>query len=176
VKLIACGAALLCLTDTAFADDVIYNGLHCNILCQRWMGISPKHPTPQKRRCLDVVSAPAQFNADLVHLCQIVAGQASTRAHKFASERHSRPSEASDMIGGKIREDRMFFVNWGHDSTVGTEARDNAVDALALAEEFLAAKRPDLKIVDRATGHPITIDELRGRAKAEREGTEAPKP
>jgi hypothetical protein len=63
----------------------------------------------------------------------------------------------------------MFFVNWGHDVTVGTEARDSAVDALALAEQFLSEKRPNLKVVDRASGLPITIEELRGRAAAEQE-------
>jgi hypothetical protein len=62
----------------------------------------------------------------------------------------------------------MFFINWGHDVTVGTEARDNAIDALALVEQYLSDKRENVKVVDRASGQPITIEELRGRAAAER--------
>jgi hypothetical protein len=63
----------------------------------------------------------------------------------------------------------MFFVTWGQDVTVGgTTARDNAVDALALAEKFAIEKRPNLKIMERSTGLPITVEELRGRAAAER--------
>jgi hypothetical protein len=61
----------------------------------------------------------------------------------------------------------MYFVNWGHDVTVGTKACDNAIDALALAEQFQAENRSNLKIVDRATGVAITMEELRGRAAAE---------
>lgn len=62
----------------------------------------------------------------------------------------------------------MFFVTWGQDVTVGgTNARDNAGDALTLAETFISEGRPDLKIVDRATGEPISLEELRGRAAAE---------
>jgi hypothetical protein len=72
-KLIACGAVVVCLTDTAFADDVIYHGLHCNDLCQAWMGIGPKHPPQQKRGCLDIASHPVQYDADLVRLCHMVA-------------------------------------------------------------------------------------------------------
>jgi hypothetical protein len=74
-SLIACGAAILCLIDTAFADDVIYNGLHCNSLCQEWMGIGAKHPVLHKRRCLDVVAHPAQYDADLAQLCKSISGK-----------------------------------------------------------------------------------------------------
>jgi hypothetical protein len=76
-KLMACGAAMLCLVETAFADDMIYNGLHCNSLCQKWMGISPQPPTQQKRVCWHIVSHPAQYDADLVHLCHMVSGKRS---------------------------------------------------------------------------------------------------
>jgi hypothetical protein len=68
----------------------------------------------------------------------------------------------------------MFFVNWGHDVTVGAEARDSAAEALALAINFSAEKRPNLKIVERSTGAPITIEELRGRAAGEKAGQKAP--
>jgi hypothetical protein len=71
LKRIACGAAILCLSGSASADDVIYNGLHCNSLCQWWMGISPAQPA-QKRECSRVLSNPAQYDSDLVQLCQFV--------------------------------------------------------------------------------------------------------
>jgi hypothetical protein len=74
-KLIACSAAIVCLVDTAFADDMIYNGLHCNSLCQSWMGIGPERPTRQKRVCWHIVSHPAQYDADLVELCRLVSGK-----------------------------------------------------------------------------------------------------
>jgi hypothetical protein len=47
LKRIACGAAILCLSGAASADDMIYNGLHCNSLCQVWMGIRPEHPAQE---------------------------------------------------------------------------------------------------------------------------------
>jgi hypothetical protein len=70
VRLIACGAVILCLGDPAFADDVIYNGLHCNDLCQWWMGVGPAGAASKKSRCALVVSHPDQFDADLLQICQ----------------------------------------------------------------------------------------------------------
>jgi hypothetical protein len=76
LKLIAFGAALLYLTNAAFADDdMIYHGLHCNSFCQVWMGISPARPARQKRGCLHMVSHPTQYDADLVQLCRFVLGK-----------------------------------------------------------------------------------------------------
>jgi hypothetical protein len=73
VRLIAFGAVILCLGDAASADDMIYNGLHCNNLCQWWMGVSPESATPKKRHCSYIVSHPDQFDADLLRLCQAAA-------------------------------------------------------------------------------------------------------
>jgi hypothetical protein len=73
MRLIACAAAILCVGDPASADDVIYNGLHCNNLCQWWMGISPGGGAPKKSRCSYVVAHPDQFDADLLRLCQAAA-------------------------------------------------------------------------------------------------------
>jgi hypothetical protein len=70
VRLMACGAIILCLNDPASADDVIYNGLHCNSLCQRWLGIEPTGALPKKNQCSYIVSHPDQFDADLLRLCQ----------------------------------------------------------------------------------------------------------
>jgi hypothetical protein len=78
VKLIACGVAIFWLTGAAFADDdVIYNGLHCNSLCQAWMGVGPEHPAQRKRRCLDVLAHPAQYDSDLAQLCKLISGKAA---------------------------------------------------------------------------------------------------
>jgi hypothetical protein len=74
-KLIVGCAFVLCQIDASVADDMIYNGLHCNRLCQMWMGISPERPTQQKRVCSHIVSHPAQYDADLVQLCHIVSGK-----------------------------------------------------------------------------------------------------
>jgi hypothetical protein len=74
LKMIAFGAGTLCLMSTASADDMIYNGLHCNSLCQWAMGISPEHPM-QKRGCAQIVSHSAQYDADLVQLCKFVSGR-----------------------------------------------------------------------------------------------------
>jgi hypothetical protein len=60
----------------------------------------------------------------------------------------------------------VFFVTCGNDETANNKARDTAVDALALAEQLESEKRPNLKIMDRSTGAPITLEELRGRATA----------
>jgi hypothetical protein len=65
------------------------------------------------------------------------------------------------------KETKVFFVTWGNDETASNKARDTAVDALALAEQLEGEKRPSLKIMDRSTGAPITLEELRGRATAE---------
>jgi hypothetical protein len=65
------------------------------------------------------------------------------------------------------KETKVFFVTWGNDETASNNARDTAVDALALAEQLESEKRPSLKIMDRSTGAPITLEELRGRATAE---------
>jgi hypothetical protein len=73
---------------------------------------------------------------------------------------------SSDMVGQ--REAQMFTISWGADSGVQTHHRDTAVEALALAEEFIAANRPNLTILDRPTGLAISIDDLRRRAAAER--------
>jgi hypothetical protein len=69
MRLIACGA-VLCFGEPAFADDVIYNGLHCNSLCQWWMGIDSTGSVSNKSHCSYVVSHPDQFDDDLLRLCQ----------------------------------------------------------------------------------------------------------
>jgi hypothetical protein len=73
VRLIAWGAIILCLIDPASADDVIYNGLHCNSVCQWWLGIEPTGALPKKNQCSYIVSHPDQFDADLLRLCQASA-------------------------------------------------------------------------------------------------------
>jgi hypothetical protein len=72
-KVIACGVLLLCLNGPVHADDVIFQGLHCNGWCQAWMGIGPERPSRQKRDCSDIVAHPVEHDADLVRLCQMVA-------------------------------------------------------------------------------------------------------
>jgi hypothetical protein len=74
-RLIACGSVILCLGDPAFADDVIYNGLHCNSLCQWWLGIEPTGAPRKKSQCSYIVSHPDQFDADLLRLCQNAAAK-----------------------------------------------------------------------------------------------------
>jgi hypothetical protein len=70
VRLIAWVAIILCLIDPASAEDVIYNGLHCNSLCQKWLGIEPTGALPRKNQCSHIVSHPDQVDADLLRLCQ----------------------------------------------------------------------------------------------------------
>jgi hypothetical protein len=75
LKLVTCVAAIVLLIGPAFADDVIYNGLHCNGLCQRWMGISPDRPAQRKLGCAHVVSHVGQYDAELVQLCRFATGR-----------------------------------------------------------------------------------------------------
>jgi hypothetical protein len=62
----------------------------------------------------------------------------------------------------------MIFVNWSDALSAGTEARDNAMEALQAAEDFFTANRSNVSIFDTAIGRQITIEELRARAAAER--------
>jgi hypothetical protein len=71
-KLIASGAVFLCLAGPAFADEVIFNGKPCNSLCQWWMGIGPAQDR-ETRKCQQIVSHSARYDADLVQLCHFVA-------------------------------------------------------------------------------------------------------
>ena len=48
MKRIMGAAAILCLIDAANADEIIYNGLPCNSLCQAWMGVGPEHKSEKK--------------------------------------------------------------------------------------------------------------------------------
>jgi hypothetical protein len=74
LRAVACVTSILSLMVPAFADDIIYNGLHCNSFCQSWMGVGTERWS-QKRRCAQIVSHSAQYDDDLVKLCKYVSGR-----------------------------------------------------------------------------------------------------
>jgi hypothetical protein len=41
------------------------------------MGVGPEHPAQRKRRCLDVLAHPAQYDSDLAQLCKVISGKAA---------------------------------------------------------------------------------------------------
>ena len=61
----------------------------------------------------------------------------------------------------------MYSISWGTDVGVLGHRRETAREALALAEEHVAADRPNVTITDLTTGHAISMDDLRERAEAE---------
>jgi len=70
---IAIAVAVLCLTGSACGNEVIYNGLPCNSLCQAWMGTARKQSPHVKRNCAEIVTHSDEYDTDLVRLCEFVA-------------------------------------------------------------------------------------------------------
>ena len=69
----------------------------------------------------------------------------------------------------------LYSVGWGTEIGVLGHREETAREALALAEEYMAAHRSTNVIVtDLVTGYKVTLDELRERAGAEA-NTEAPR-
>ncbi|HEY3719268.1 MAG TPA: hypothetical protein VGL41_03920 [Roseiarcus sp.] len=69
----------------------------------------------------------------------------------------------------------LYSVGWGTEIGVLGNREETAREALALAEEYIAAHRPNVTVTDLETGYKVTLDELRERAEAEAE-TETRRP
>jgi hypothetical protein len=67
----------------------------------------------------------------------------------------------------------LYSVGWGTEIGVLGHRKETAREALALAEEYMAAHRSNVIVTDLVTGYKVTLDELRERAEAEA-NTEAP--
>jgi hypothetical protein len=62
-----------------------------------------------------------------------------------------------------------YSVGWGTEIGVLGHRQENAREALALAEEHLAANRANVVVTDLVTGLRVTLDNLRERAEQEAE-------
>jgi hypothetical protein len=60
-----------------------------------------------------------------------------------------------------------YSVGWGTEIGIMGHREHNAREALALAEEHLAANRSNVVVTDLVTGDRVTLDDLRERAEAE---------
>ena len=69
----------------------------------------------------------------------------------------------------------LYSVGWGTEIGVLGNRQETAREALALAEEYIAAHRSNVTVTDLVTGYKVTLDELRERAEAEAD-TEAQRP
>jgi hypothetical protein len=60
-----------------------------------------------------------------------------------------------------------YSVGWGAEIGVMGHHEKTACEALALAEEYLAANRSNVVVTDSVSGNRVTLDDLRELAEAE---------
>ena len=68
----------------------------------------------------------------------------------------------------------MCSVSYGNEISVVARTLESAREALAIAEEYVAANRPNVTVIDLLTKQPIPLDDLRERAEVEANNTPSP--
>jgi hypothetical protein len=78
-----------------------------------------------------------------------------------------RPSKRSESSPDRSTEGAMYSVRYGIGLSAETLEFPTARAALEAAEEYVAADRPNVVVIDEATKLEVSLDELRELAEAE---------
>ena len=68
----------------------------------------------------------------------------------------------------------MYSVSYGNEISVAAQNLESAREALAFAEEYVAANRPHVTVIDLLTKQQIPLDDLRQRAEVEANNSPSP--